>query len=240
MNLRNVLTTTVCLGCLALVGCAPKQNVTTPSMMEDLRSLDQHLIDLPTMQPRGSSAGSIWSDSGMGVALFRDTRAFRANDLVTIRLTESDSGRNSADTELDRNSNANVGVTSALGLEQTNPVTGRFSLNNLLNTSFSSSFSGEGDTNRSNSLVATITARVARVLPNGDLVLAGQKTLMINREHQVLTLVGTIRPPDIDTNNQVPSSKVGDLTVRLWGKGEIDNTVRQGWFVRAVNKLWPF
>jgi flagellar L-ring protein precursor FlgH len=62
----------------------------------------------------------------------------------------------------------------------------------------------------------------------------------INRERQILTLVGTVRPVDINASNQVLSSSVGDLTVRLWGKGEVDATVRQGWFMRIMNRIWPF
>ena len=69
---------------------------------------------------------------------------------------------------------------------------------------------------------------------------AGQKTVMVNRERQVLTLVGSIRPVDINSSNQVASSKVGDLTVRLWGRGEVDANARQGWFQRVMNRIWPF
>ena len=85
-----------------------------------------------------------------------------------------------------------------------------------------------------------VSVRVGRVLPNGDLVVAGQKTVMINRERQILTLVGSVRPVDIDAHNRVQSAQVGDLTVRLWGKGEVDDTVREGWFMRIMKRIWPF
>ncbi len=110
----------------------------------------------------------------------------------------------------------------------------------MLSTTSESSFSGDGSTSRGNTMRAFITARVMRVLPNGDLVIGGQKTVMINRERQILTLVGTVRPVDVDARNRVPSSSVGDLTVRLWGRGEVDATVRQGWFMRILNRIWPF
>ena len=79
-----------------------------------------------------------------------------------------------------------------------------------------------------------------RVLPNGDMIVAGQKTVTINREHQVITLVGAVRSLDIDRSNTVASSSVGNLTMRMWGKGEIDSTIRQGWFMRMLNRFWPF
>ena len=176
-------------------------------------------------------SGSLWTDGGPGAALVRDTRAFRVNDLVTVVLRESSSGSNEASTELARESENLYTAALAFGLDFDDA---------LLDTALESEFSGDGKTSRSNRLSATITARVMRVLPNGDLVIAGQKTLVVNRERQVLTLVGSVRPVDVDRRNRVSSSDVGDFTVRLWGRGEIDDTVRQGWFMRIMNMLWPF
>ena len=85
-----------------------------------------------------------------------------------------------------------------------------------------------------------MTVRVVRVLPNGVLLLAGEKAVTVNHERQVLTLVGSARPVDINSSNEISSAQVGDLSVRLWGEGEIDGTIRQGWFMRALNYLWPF
>ena len=79
-----------------------------------------------------------------------------------------------------------------------------------------------------------------RVLPNGDLLIGGQKNVMINNEQQILTVVGTVRPLDINSANVVSSSRIGDLTARLWGKGDIDSTIRQGWFMKIMNRIWPF
>ena len=55
----------------------------------------------------------------------------------------------------------------------------------------------------------------------------------------MLTLVGSVRPVDVRSSNRVSSSYVGELTVRMWGRGEIDNTIRQGWFMRIMNRVWP-
>ncbi len=224
----------------SLAACTPLNRSPEPTLVTDLNQLEETIDLLPSFPEPLPASGSLWSEAGPGMALVRDTRAFRVNDLVTIRLTEQDSGTNSSGTDLERSSEADFGVGTALGFEQTNPVPGRFSLNQFLQTSSSSAFAGDGSTTRGNTLSATITARVARVLPNGDLVIAGQKNVMVNRERQVLTLVGSIRAVDIDAGNFVSSAKVGDLTVRLWGRGEVDATVQQGWFMRVVHRLWPF
>ena len=96
-----------------------------PSLVDDLRRVEQTVINLPTPPPPAQAPGSLWTDYGIGMALFRDTRAFRVNDLVTIRLAENDTGRNQADTDLARTSTADIGVTSALGLEKANPTAGK-------------------------------------------------------------------------------------------------------------------
>lgn len=167
----------------------------------------------------------------MGAALTRDHRAFRLNDLLTIVVAEASSGTNAASTDVSRSSESSFGAPYVFGLDN---------LTEVLSTDTSSSHSGDGTTNRSSRLAGTITSRVMRVLPNGAMVIAGQKTVMINREKEVLTLVGLVRPSDVSRDNRVSSAVIADLTVRLWGKGELNDTVRQGWFMRIMNKIWPF
>jgi flagellar L-ring protein precursor FlgH len=225
---------------LGMVGCAAPRAAVSPTLSGDLERLQQDLDILPPFPMPARSSGSLWTDGGPGAAMVRDTRAFRVNDLVQIRIVESSSGSNAATTDLTRTSEQSWGAGVAFGLENPNAGAGDFNLSNVLDAQSESKFNGDGSTKRSNSLQGFITTRVMRVLPNGDLVIAGQKTLMVNRERQILTLVGTVRTVDINSANQTPSSKVGDLTVRMWGHGEIDANARQGWFIRVMNRLWPF
>ena len=227
---------------LATTGCATAKKLAAPkhSLAEDLADLETDLEALPAFPPPESSRGSLWTDGGPGAALVRDTRAFRPGDLVTIRVSESTSGESASTTELDRSSEADFGVTTLFGREDPSRASPQFNLAEVFNASSETSFSGDGTTGRSSTLSAFITTRVMRVLPNGDLIVAGQKSVTVNRERQILTLVGSVRPVDIDAANRVGSAAVGDLTVRLWGRGEVDATTKQGWFVRVMNRLWPF
>jgi len=233
----------VALGALAFaqIGCAAiAHRAPNPTVSADLDKLKDEMDVLPPFPAPAPASGSLWTDAGPGAALMRDTRAFRLNDLVRIRVDESATGANSSNTDLTRTSSAAVGAPIAFGLEDPTAGTGQFNLANVLSTNFDSKFSGDGTTTRSSKLEGFITARVMHVLPNGDLVIAGQKTVMVNRDRQILTLVGSVRPVDVGPTNQVSSASVGDLTVRLWGRGEVDDTVRQGWFMRIMNRIWPF
>lgn len=212
-------------------GCAVRKTFTTPTLVQDIDKLQGEIDLLPPFPEPAPQSGSLWSSGGPGAAMVRDTRAFRVNDLVIIELVESSSGSNQSTTELSRASDSDFTAPFVFGLDN---------LDEVLTTESDSNFSGDGSTARSSQLSASLTTRVLRVLPNGDLVVAGQKTVMVNREKQILTLVGSVRPVDIRATNRVRSSAVGDLTVRLWGNGEVDDTVRQGWFMRIMNRIWPF
>lgn len=227
---RRLLVLAITALCAA---CATKRTQQAPRLEYDVDRLAQDLDLLPQFPEPAVDSGSLWTDAGIGASMVRDPRAFRVNDLVTIVLAESSTGANQSSTDLDRSSSVSIDAPLVLG--NTNA-------NDYLRTEFNSAadFSGDGQTARSSTLQATITTRVVRVLPNGDLVVAGQKTVGINREKQILTLVGSVRPVDIAFNNRISSSAVGELTVRMWGAGEVDDTVRQGWLMRAVSKIWPF
>lgn len=221
--------------------CSTRRRATSsPKLQGDLDELAERMDILPPFPTPVPASGSLWMDGGLGTKLVRDTRAFQLNDLVRVRLEESSLGVNKSNTDLKRDSTATYGAPIAFGLERTSAIPGKFGLNEVLRTNSSSDFSGDGTTSRGNQLRGFITSRVLRVLPNGDLIVAGQKTVMVNRERQILTLVGSIRPVDIGPDNEVSSAAVGDLTVRLWGRGEIDSTVRQGWFTRIMQRIWPF
>lgn len=230
---------------LALAATAPgcagvSRRSRGPTLEQDIGRLGRDLDVLPPVPVPAPSSGSLWTDAGPGAALVRDTRAFRVNDLLTIRVVESALGTHEASTDLDRTSEADFGAPIVFGLEKPGRGPGQFNLAQVLSAASDSKFKGDGKTTRSSRLQAFITVRVLRVLPNGDLVVGGQKTVMVNRDRQVLTLVGSVRPVDVSPSNQVASDAVGDLTVRLWGRGELDDAVREGWFLRLMHKLWPF
>lgn len=233
MNPRIRISIVTLLLVTAAAGCGMRQAIQRPTLAADVDKLDADLDVLPPFPEPASRSGSLWTDAGPGAALVRDHRAFRLNDLVTVVVQESSAGTNASTTDLSRSSATKIAAPLAFGND---------TWADFLDTDITSDseFTGDGTTGRSSQLTGTITTRVMRVLQNGDMVIAGQKTVMVNRERQILTLVGSIRPVDINRSNRVSSSDVGDLTVRMWGRGEVDDTIRQGWFMRVMHKIWPF
>ena len=83
-----------------------------------------------------------------------------------------------------------------------------------------------------------ITARVVEVLPNGDLVLEGIREVDINGDRQIIVLTGIVRAADIGPGNVVPSTAVGQMRIRYFGRGLIKDNLKPGWLVRMLNKVF--
>jgi flagellar L-ring protein precursor FlgH len=175
-------------------------------------------------------------DSLWMAGLFGDLRARRVNDLLTINVIESVSAQGSADSSLDKNSKASAAVPNFFGAETKAPSF----LNpaQLAQLGASTSFKGGGSTARSGTLQAVLTARVAEVLPNGDLGIEGVREIDINGDRQIIVVTGVVRAVDVMAGNVVPSTAIGQMRIRYFGRGLIKDNLNPGWLVRVLNKIF--
>ena len=185
--------------------------------------------------------GSLWQDNAPLMSLFSDEKARTVGDIVTIKITESSQATNKASTETDRSSSLSASVDGFFNLEKDYPPTHSF-FNPFSKVAggVESEFEGEGTTKRSGDLDAYITALVTQVLPNGNLVVAGSREVLINNENQIIQLTGVVRPRDISADNQVLSTFVADARISYSGSGVIDDRQKPGWLTSIVMKVWPF
>ena len=186
--------------------------------------------------------GSLWQDGGLGERLMADTRAARVGDLLTVHIVESTEGTNEADSALGKSSTNDFGVPELLGVADNvnGNINSGFSLSDLFETNTQKNFTGSGSTTRSSSLLTTVTGRIFRVFPNGNMAILGRKEVTVNREHQVLWLVGLVRPEDIDELNSLESTRIAEMSLLLTGSGDISDVLREGWFTRWLSRVWPF
>jgi flagellar L-ring protein precursor FlgH len=175
-------------------------------------------------------------DAQWMTGLFGDLRARRLNDLVTIRVIESISGVGAADSNLDKNSSASAAVPNLFGLESKYPAA--IDPTSVVSATANTTFKGSGQTTRSGELTAVITARVAEVLPNGDLALEGVREVEINGDRQIIVLTGVIRTADVGRGNVVASTAIGQMRIRYFGRGLIKDNLNPGWLVRVLNKIF--
>jgi len=182
------------------------------------------------------SPGAIWVPASRLADAARDVRASQVDDLLTVVVAEQASAVTSGTTKTSRSSSARAGVSAAAGI--TKPLG---SLANLAGVTGDQQLAGEGATSRSTTLRTTLTARVVNVLPNGTLVVEATKDIQINSERQTITLRGMVRPQDIDNSNAVLSDRLGQLEVRVNGKGVVGDAVRRPFFLyRLLLGLLPF
>ena len=184
----------------------------------------------------GRSAGSMWSPSSRFTDLGSDLRARQVDDLVTVLVTERASAVSKGTTKTGRQSSVKSSVSALAGVTRA-----AGSLSNLAGASTDSQLNGEGSTSRETVLSTTISARVTRVLPNGYLVVEGYKDVQINSEHQMVTVRGVVRPPDLTAANVVRSDQLAQLEVQINGKGVVGDAIRRPFFLyRLLLGILPF
>jgi flagellar L-ring protein precursor FlgH len=221
---------------VCIVPCIAKKPKAPPP--DKLPSLEQYIKDVNKnlQQSVTTSPGSIYPAGGRLADAMRDLRASRMYDLVNIVVSESSSAVSQGATNTDRKSSANVSIASILGPQK---ATG--TLANLLNDTGETQLQGTGTTSRTSSLTTVITAEVIAVLPNGNLVLQGQKEIQVDSEKQVVTVRGILRPDDLSVLNSVASSQLARLEVHVSGKGVIEDAVRRpNILYRLLLGLLPF
>lgn len=168
--------------------------------------------------------------------LASDRRARHVNDLLTINVVESITASGSADSALAKASDASHAIPGLFGLEKKLP--GLIDPTSLVAAKSGSNFKGSGTTNRAGALTALLTARVAEVLPNGDLVVEGVREIEINGDLQVVVLSGVVRVTDVSPENMVPSTSVGQLRIRYFGRGLMKDSLGPGFLIRMLNKIF--
>jgi flagellar L-ring protein FlgH len=196
--------------------------------------LARHLETARALAAAAAGAGN--PANGWMTGLFADLRARRVNDLVTVRVVENVNAAGTADSALDKSSNGSASLTRLFGLETKFPSW--LDPAALATSAANTQFSGSGSTTRAATLTAVITARVIEVLPNGDLVLEGIREVDINGDRQFVVLSGIVRVRDIGPGNVVPSTAVGQMQIRYFGRGLIRDNLKPGWVVRFLNKVF--
>jgi len=183
--------------------------------------------------------GSLWNETAD--TLFTYRRASLVGDLITVVVSESANATRGAGTSLSRSSNFEVGIGSLAGLMKA-IATAHPSVDpsKLISALTKSEFEGKGTTQRSGTLQATLTARIKRVLPNGDLYVEGSKVVLVNNEESHLYISGVVRPADVEADNTVSSASIADAQVEYTGRGQVADQQRKGWFARLLDWVNPF
>lgn len=223
----------------ALAVASPGDSATKkPKKSTEPSALDKYLQEAlkSPVAPVQPSPGSLWSSASRMTDVGSDVRAAQVDDLVTIVVNESASAVATGATKTSRATAASSQITALAG-----PKSPGGALQNLLNLTGSQTLDGSGTTSRGTTITATLSARVTHVLPNGYLVLEGTKNVLVNSEHQVVSVRGVIRPADLTAGNIITSNQIAQMEIRIDGKGVVNDAIRRPNFLwRLLLGILPF
>lgn len=191
----------------------------------------------PEPPPIATQGNGAIYQAGTDIALFENAVARRVGDTLTIRLNEATNASKSSSTTTKKATSIDLPGPTIAG----RPVTrhGTEILNNSVNNQ--TAFDGEGASTQSNRLHGEITVTVARRLPNGNLLVRGQKWIAINQGKEYVRIQGIVRPIDIDPDNSISSLKVADAMISYGAKGALADANSPGILARFFNLPWmPF
>jgi len=185
------------------------------------------------------SAQSLWKESS-SQSLVADKRARAVGDILTIQVQESNSVTKDNSTSTAKKSGVDASIASFLfgpGASGLLTKGGQFP---SLKLEGKSDFTGGGKINNTENMNTRIAVRVVDVLPNGNLVLEGNRQTSFAGETQDAVLRGVVRGEDVAANNVVFSYNVANATIRFVSKGAITDSQKKGWFTRVWDKVTPF
>jgi len=189
--------------------------------------------------------GSLYNQNH-SIALFGNTNSHSIGDIITINLDERTVSSKSSAVGIDKESDISLlegagGNSTILGksLAKSLPIVGDIAI--PLNAAQSRAFAGDASADQSNRLQGNISVTITDILPNGNLIVRGEKWLTLNRGEEFIRISGILRPEDVTLQNTVVSTKLANARIAYSGTGELANSQQQGWLQRFFNSTyWPF
>jgi flagellar L-ring protein precursor FlgH len=166
--------------------------------------------------------------------LFEDRRARFVGDTLTINIVEKTQASKKSDTKAERSQSVDVSVPTVVGL----PFKGVQGL--TLGADSANKFGGKGENTSTNDFISTITVTVIEVLPNGNLLVSGEKQLGLKEGEEFIRFSGVVNPNTVTGANTVQSTQVADARMEFKANGFIDTAQVMGWLSRVFLTVMPF
>ena len=216
-------------------GYEPEIDMNPPDYVNDMPSKD--------FVPEFSRPGSLF---GQGERpLFADRRAMRVDDLITVKVKESITNDFKIDKKYSGSSGGSVTPPQIAynGQDATQQANTQY-LNDQLNYSLAkannaTNFQGGGTYSHGQNLGFTLTARILKVMENGNYFIYGKQEMLVNGEKQILQVSGVIRPYDIQRDNSIESQYIADSKISLVSVGKISDTLAKKPTTDAIESSWP-
>ena len=225
---------------LFFTGCTAK--LTDPEI--DFKP-PKYVEQMPAKEERRefSAPGSIF---GQGEnPLFCDHKAMKVNDIVTIVINEKAKSSTKGQKQLSESDTTSLGGGTFSSAGTNGAITNHVNrLNGIVGTGFqagtNNQYKGQGSATKDASFTTTVSARVVKVLQNGNIFVSGRREILIDDQKQIIQVSGVIRPYDIDQFNKINSNQMSDAKILYKTEGDVERATQQGWGGKLLQAVWPF
>ncbi|NLH82398.1 MAG: flagellar basal body L-ring protein FlgH [Phyllobacteriaceae bacterium] len=196
-------------------------------------------MPMPSPEPVAYAPNSLWSKGSR--AFFKDQRARRVGDILTVTVTITDKAKidNTTGRSRTESDSTSVGGVPGAVIDKVLLPSG-MSSSNLVDNTTKTSQTGAGSVDRSETLSTNVAALVTQVLPNGNLVIEGRQEVRVNNEIRELIVAGVVRPEDIASDNTIESSKIAEARIAYGGRGQITDVQQARYGTQVMDVLMPF
>ncbi len=196
------------------------------------------IVERPTTaRPQAQASGAPSNGAIYQVAtyrpLFEDRRARHVGDVLTIVINERTRAGKQASSSGSKSSAVDASVGSVAGL----PLKMFQGLG--INAEASTEYDDESALDSSNTFSGNVTVTVIEVLPNGNLVVAGEKQIGLDKGTEYIRLSGVVQPDTIQAGNTVSSAKVADARIEYRTSAKFDKAEMMNWLGRFFLSFIP-
>lgn len=197
-------------------------------------------VQMPMPKPEQASynANSLWRNGSR--AFFRDQRAARVGDIMTVTVNITDKANIANETQRSRTNKEDSGISDFIGAKTLGVQAQKVLPGRILTADSTASSDGKGSVNRQEALQTNVAAVVTQVLPNGNLVVEGKQEIRVNFEIRELIVAGIVRPEDIQSDNTIDSSKIAQARIAYGGRGQITDVQQPRYGQQVMDVLLPF
>jgi flagellar L-ring protein precursor FlgH len=242
---------TIAIGALSLLlsACSAVNRITQIGVTPELAPIQNPVkkpgyrsisMPMPDAQRPLPMANSLWRPGSR--AFFKDQRARRVGDIVTVSVAISDTAEIDNSTTRTRTNSEDADMTSMFGYENqlSKILPEGVNPNSLVSLGSSSKSIGSGEVDRSETITMTIAAVVTQILPNGNMVIWGHQEVRVNFEVRELMVDGVIRPEDISSSNTIKHTQIAEARIAYGGRGQLTDVQQPRYGQQVLDIILPF
>lgn len=199
--------------------------------------------------PGAQAQVSLWSTAAEGESanIMRAVKArdFKVHDIVHIIVIVAAESTTEEEVSLEKSSDTNkLTIAEYIKLHDSGGLIpylkGRRPEDLRFDVSAEKAFEGQGTAEREDTLRTRLAAEIVEIKPNGNLVVEARSRVAKSRETTIITLTGVVRPQDVAPDNVVYSYNIADVDINYESSGPVSDANKRGWFLKFLDKVWPF